>query len=706
MKALRELSLAISLSLSAMAVAAPPSPAPPPAERAQIRMDTVLRDVELSVKGRKEPPVKRRFDVIILENRYLQVLVCPALGERILNVVDKTTGRKCLFEGIIRYSGSAYTEGGGSGGGLQINHPLYHAGSSYVAQLPYATEVTEDGTAVLTLAYTSYPHLQETVWQVRLRANEAALRYAYRFENLAPFAMGFNPWIDASFPRSDDAQFILPADWVAGHWFGINPMGGGGDWGHHLRPWPIGADGKDQSHVKNRKWSAAFAYGLTGGHSGMYYHDTNAGFAHVFDPEAMPGAKAAGAWSPNGWLEVWGAFTHNMEDPRWLGPHETVRAEDLWFPLHGIGGMTWANENGALNLKKEGTQLSCGVYALRDCGAGALRVTADGNTVMQARLELNPENPFFRTVTCPPDTDEVRVMVLDAAGRVLLERQEFFAARPKRQYALPEKPWHRQTLVTEARWQEAFTPLMGWGPWYHPPTTYAKALKADPANVEAQLGLARSLIKEASANLFRGRPKKATPESQYQEAAALLTKLVEAQPADPRAIRLLGLLQFQTGKLDDAGKTLSRLAGTPDDSGIVHYHLGLLAAAGGKWPQTAAAAQAALALAPDSTLPRLLLAIGLLRTDQPREVHAILAPILAANPADIRALVLLRRAAEAARRADDVKRLSAELARLEKLGPVQYQAAVAAVDALEQGRDLDPNAVNTTIGPELPGYTP
>jgi hypothetical protein len=80
-------------------------------------------------------------------------------------------------------------------------------------------------------------------------------------------------------------------------------------------------------------------YGLTGGYSGIYYHNANAGFAHVFDPRRMPGAKAYGAPAPY-WCEIWGAFSHNMKDPRWLGPHETVEATDLWFPLYGTHGLT------------------------------------------------------------------------------------------------------------------------------------------------------------------------------------------------------------------------------------------------------------------------------------------------------------------------------------------------------------------------------
>ena len=670
-------------------------------EPATIRRDTVVREVVRLAQGRKPAdPVRRRFDVVVMENRYLQVIVCPELGERILNVIDKTTGRTCLYEGLIRYSGSAYTEGGGSGGGLQINHPLYHAGSSYVAPLPYAAEVTPEGAAVVTLAYSSYPHRQNTVWKIRLRADEAALRCSYRFENLAPFSMGFNPWIDASFPMRDDARFILPADRIAGHWFGINPAGGDGDWGHHLRPWPIGDDGKDQSYARNRKWSAAFAYGLTGGYSGIYFEEADAGFAHVFDPDAMPGAKAAGAWSSNGWMEVWGAFTHNMEDPRWLGPHETVEASDLWFPLHGIGGMTWANGQGALNLRREGNRLRCGVYLLRDHGRGALRVTADGSTLQQTALALRPESPYDAIIDCPAATDEVRVTVTDEAGRRLIEKQYFFSDRPRRALELPAEPWHRKTLVTQARWQEAFTPLMGWGPWYHPPTTYRKALEQEPNNREASLGLARSLIKEAAANLFRGRRDDTSPAQQYAEARTLLETLLKAP--DPRAARLLALVQLETGDEEGAATTLGRLAGSPDDTALIHYQLALLAARGTQWTNVADEARFALRLGPDGTLPRLLLAIALLESGMDRDADAELEAILRSNPVDISALLLLRRA-----RPPDAGRITAQLERLARLAPLQYRAAVAAIASLRQGRDPDPYAADTTTGPdELPGRNP
>lgn len=684
--------------------------------RSLIRHDTIVRDVAMVEKGKQAPPVKRRFDAVVLENQYLTLTVCPALGERIVRLVDKHTGRQLLYEGVLKYSGSALTEGGGSGGGIQINHPYYHAGSSYVVPLPFVTETLADGTAVLTLAYTSYPHLQRTVWRIRLRSDEAAFRTDYRFENLAPYAMGFNPWICAAFPLRKDVQFVLPADWVTGHWFGINDREQFGNW---LRPWPIDKDGRDQSHLVHCTEPSVFGYGVTEGYSGIWFHDANDGLARVFDPVAMPGAKAAGKWQaePRGWdwVEIWGACSHNMEDPLWLGPHETIRSSDLWFPLHGLGGLTWANEQAAIRLQKETSKdsakdsaegrLACGVFPTRDYGRCSVRLVADSQTVLQRSVELRPGKPFLEHVACPAGADEVRLTVTTQAGRELVSHRRFFAARPRKVFELPAKPWHRQTPFTQARWEEAFTPLMAWGPWYHPPTSYAKLLEAEPTNREAQLGRARSLLKEAGGDLFRARKK--PPEELRREAVDILTRLSEGASPDSRAVLLLGVAHFQQADHEAAAKTFSRLSGTAGDDAQAHYYRALLAAGAGDWPRAHAAAQSALALAPDSTLVRLFVAVAALRTNRAETVSGVLAPVLDGNPLEVGALLLQRRAAETAGQADAGRAASATLSAIEKLSPHQHQAGVDQVTSLESGRDLNCLTIDTIRGAtELPGRAP
>ena len=85
--------------------------APPSAEITIVRKSTMTREVERVEKGKQAKKVKRVIDTVVLENRFIELTFCPALGERIAQVRDKVTGRKLLYEGVIKYSGSALDEG-------------------------------------------------------------------------------------------------------------------------------------------------------------------------------------------------------------------------------------------------------------------------------------------------------------------------------------------------------------------------------------------------------------------------------------------------------------------------------------------------------------------------------------------------------------------------------------------------------------------
>lgn len=675
------------------------------AESSVVRKSTMIREMAKVVKGKTANNVKRVIDTVVLENEFIEITFCPVLGERIAQVRDKATGRKLLFEGVIKYSGSALDEGGGSGGGIQINHPHYHAGTSYVAPLPYVAETRSDGTASFTLAYTSYPHLQRTIWKVTLRPDEAGFRSDYLFENLSPFAMGFNPWINAMFPLRKDVQFILPADWVSGHWFGIGEKEEFGNW---LRPWPIDEQGVDQSHILNLKEPSVFGYGITDGYSGVYFHDDDDGLVRVFDPKVMPAAKAAGKWQPEprgwDWCEVWGALSHNMEDPLWIGPNETLGASDYWFPVRGIGGMTWANERAALNLTRKGGKLTCAIYSPRDLGRCVVRLTVDGRHLLRESIRLDPRRPFRRQVVCPGEVDEVRFTVLDLSGNVVLNHQKFFSKRPRRVYEMVETPWRRKNAFTKALWEEAFTPMMAWGPWYHPPTSYAKVLEKDRDNPEVLLAYARSLLKESEGNLFRGR--KSPPEKQRQKALEILGSLVEHDSVGPRALRLLGILQLNYDR-KKAPETFLRLKKNPACAHLAHYPLALLAAGSGDWKKCLVASEAALLHAPDGTLPRLLAALAQLETGKPEVAAKTLAPLLSKNPLEVAALSLATRTTSKEDGVGFRNQCLATLKRIAEQSPKQYEAGLLQLSSLEKGYNPDNQAIDTIRGAtELPGSKP
>jgi cytochrome c-type biogenesis protein CcmH/NrfG len=268
---------------------------------------------------------------------------------------------------------------------------------------------------------------------------------------------------------------------------------------------------------------------------------------------------------------------------------------------------------------------------------------------------------------------------------------------------MPETPWNRRTLLAEALWQEAFTPMMDWGPWYQPVQTYRKACEREPANAAYLVGLARALLKDAEPDLFRSA--RSTPNSdKIAEARGILAPLASsAGPERYGAACLLGLAEMAAGRPEAAAAALGPLVDTPGDSTAVRLGLGLLGVQTGRMDAASAHARKAVGLSPDSTLPRHLLALALLKQGMAAPAAAALAPCRAADRLDAGTLELLRRAALAGEDAARAGELARELERLRGCAGRQYEADMVRLGALEAGRLPDPRAIDTRRGEAVPG---
>jgi protein O-GlcNAc transferase len=86
----------------------------------------------------------------------------------------------------------------------------------------------------------------------------------------------------------------------------------------------------------------------------------------------------------------------------------------------------------------------------------------------------------------------------------------------------------------------------------------------------------------------------------YEEAASLYRQILRQNPDDADTLQLLGVLDFQLGKLDAAEHSLRRAAQIQPDAWDCHYHLGVVCAAARKPADAIAFLQIATKLNPDA----------------------------------------------------------------------------------------------------------
>jgi hypothetical protein len=97
-------------------------------------------------------------------------------------------------------------------------------------------------------------------------------------------------------------------------------------------------------------------------------------------------------------------------------PGGTVEWRERWWPLAGLGGLTWANENAAVHLG----QTDVSLLVARPT-RGTITLLAAATPVLTKPFKADPTTPLHWNFTAP--AQPVRVQVMNEAGTILLDYQ-------------------------------------------------------------------------------------------------------------------------------------------------------------------------------------------------------------------------------------------------------------------------------------------
>ncbi len=125
------------------------------------------------------------------------------------------------------------------------------------------------------------------------------------------------------------------------------------------------------------------------------------------------------------------AWLPTFDDWYELAPGGEVTWSEAWYPVAGIGGVTFANDAAALALLPASGRLKVGLFpttALR----GRLTVILPGMEPSVREVTISPAQPLVQEVALAegvPAQGQVAVTLVDAQGRTLFEWQGQAALR-------------------------------------------------------------------------------------------------------------------------------------------------------------------------------------------------------------------------------------------------------------------------------------
>ncbi len=428
----------------------------------------------------------RTYRTVMLENEYLRITFLPELGGKVHEVIDKTTGQPMFYVNHVIKPGLIGQCGAWTSGGIEWNTgPQGHTVS---AMQPVPVEILppeKDGSRSVAIGETE--RIYGTRWTVvlTLRPGRSFIEERIRIYNPTETVRPYYFWNCTAVPNTPGFRFIYSMTLGCDHG------------GEKFFDWPID-HGKDLTRGTNYQDCASiFAWHCDQDFFGSYDDGADHGVVAFANHHQVPGKKAW-TWGQGGFGKMHQADLTDNDGPYnevqtgplltqgevgRLDPCEAVSWQEWWYPVHAIGGFTFANREVAVNAEQAGETLRLRLLGTGNWSPVRARVFRGTNELAHESLKLSPGKPAEWRVALREPTLPAEVQL--SFGKQVLARFTFPLDLPVR--TRPEKPKKPDTAaeLAQAGWQHYL-----FARYPEAQAEFKKALAKDRKQVQAHTGLA------------------------------------------------------------------------------------------------------------------------------------------------------------------------------------------------------------------------
>jgi hypothetical protein len=274
-------------------------------------------------------PTLKNFKMILIENDYVRIKVCPDLGGKICSIVDRKNGKEVLYDaGAVRpvriLPRMAFISGG-----IEVSFPVSHT-PVLIEPVHYKWE------QIATRLYlwcgekeVSYG-MQWTV-EYSLGESDAFLTQRTMFYNPTLKSHPWMSWSNAAVPAREDSELHFPNGEVLCHSDQLTTL-----------QWDDKKYGLLNQHDKMAGffWKKPECYAF-----GVYTPSLDRGLYHIADPSEVPGIKLwtygigrdekwahASSHGKNSYIEIQAGPIMDQSIKNELGPGEQQIHTEFWIP--------------------------------------------------------------------------------------------------------------------------------------------------------------------------------------------------------------------------------------------------------------------------------------------------------------------------------------------------------------------------------------
>lgn len=364
-------------------------------------------------EGYEKEGKQKEWEIIVLENEFIKVLVAPEIGGKVLGAIEKSTGNEFLYYNKVVKFRDIASRGPWTSGGIEFNFGSIGHTPMVSSPVDYFTRKNEDGSVSCFIGASDLASRTKWTVEIRLPKDRAYFETRGFWHNSSDLETSLYHWSNAAAEVSDDLQFFYPGT-------------------HHIfhdglkYSYPINENGTDISHYGNIKFGGDKSQHVIGKYTdafGGYWENKDFGFVHWVDYTEKPGKKKF-MWSASRQGEIWkdlltdadlgnkqymeyqSGFMFNQASPGSektpykhvsLLPNVSESFTEAWFPVLATGGISKANTYGTIHAFIRNGFVVYKFCPLREINE-ELIVKVGDEVVLTKKLDLKPLHTFADSV--------------------------------------------------------------------------------------------------------------------------------------------------------------------------------------------------------------------------------------------------------------------------------------------------------------------
>ena len=314
--------------------------------------------------------VDMEWKMVIMENDYIKLSLCPEIGGKIWGAIDKTTGKEFIYDNSVVKFRDIAMRGAWTSGGIEFNFGIIGHVPTSATPVDYLVKEKEDGSVSCYIF--SYEWLTRTMWtvEVNLPKDKAYFSTHTTWHNQSSIDQPYYQWMNAAYSVGGNAEFCYPGNHQIGH-------------GGEAYSFPIDKEGRNIGWYEKNNFGNSKSYHVLGHYNdfyGIYWHNEDFGSVHVSNFDEKLGMKIflwgqsreGGIWeelltdNDGQYIELQSGRMFNQPASNSsytpykqysFAPQATDEWTEYWYPVKGIKGISKAGNIGALHVTRENGEL-------------------------------------------------------------------------------------------------------------------------------------------------------------------------------------------------------------------------------------------------------------------------------------------------------------------------------------------------------------